>query len=449
MILAVILLLSLTAAAYASGIRELFSLHSDDQPVKFSIHAEFGKLPQFDENRTEKLNRLLRHIAFTGILDGEQSSMDVLLDGEPLFSITEKETGENAVKMITTDSGLTYILPEDAQENESQILKIFSSITDQMKIRYSIDIYADLLGHLPEYFQELCKSGKILEKYKDYGTAVQKISIRIPAEEFEKYIQDYLKELPEGQCVPDPRSILFTGRQDFELLTTEDGKTLKIRYGGTAGFSENDLRTVRLEWKTVRNDLVEKDELTLKTPDSNGTKRNNLVINHTRRITEEGKETFSWKAETDSLSERTRTRGTILCSVETENGIVSGSFSETVTVRNETKGSEIIFEASGDPDDQCTGTLEIISKKDKIENERLKAEFSITTKVPVSPGNEPEPASITGNETADIRQQLISNTLKKLMKLPEEDLVFLAEGIPEESLKMILQDYETIKEPVQ
>ena len=438
-------------AAGATGIREIIRFLGNDLPVRYSIITEFEKLPQFDDNRTEQLNRLLRHISFSGVLDRDKSSLDFFLDDDNIFSLYEIRSSGNTKRMIAADSENICIIPEDEKKDEGmQILNGFSSISEQNALLHSLELFAIFFESLPEGFPEYCKSAAISEKYKDYGTAVKKITIRLSAEELKKYIENHPDLIPEECCVPDLRNVLFSGRQDFEFLADEEGKMIKIRYGGVAGFSEDDMRTVRLEWKTIRNNTIEKDELSLRTPDSNASRRNNLLLEHTWRKTEDNHETFSWKSESDDLKDGIRIRGIKQCNAKMENGIISGLFSETATVKNKTKGTEIIFNISGSQEDEWTGTLEIISKKDKIECEKLKAEFCFTPNEQAEAGDADQKAAvISGEEYSDIRKKIISKTLDRLLKLPAEDLAFLTEVIPDETLRVLLPADEITKEPEQ
>ena len=231
---------------------------------------------------------------------------------------------------------------------------------------------------------------------------------------------------------------------------TEEGKALKIRYGGTAGISEGDMRTVRLEWKTVRSDTVDRDEISLRTPDSNGTRRNNLILEHVRRKQDDGKEVFSWKTETDKLENGVRTRCFFQADAEAEPGSMSGNISETIVEKGYTYGNDISFISTADPAERYSGTLEIISKKDKIESGKLKAEFDFSPEIGIRAADMiSEPLTVSEKEYDEIRQMMISGILKEIIKLPPQDLDFITEGIPEEAIAQILPKHEPIKEPEQ
>ena len=439
--------------ASGSEIREFIHFLGNEQPLRYEITAEFGKLPQFDDSRTENLNRLIRHLAFHGSLNPGKAALTVSLDGKDLFSVLKDETGENAQTVLSADRDHAYILPGNSVGTAgffSSFQNVFQDISSQKDLYFSLEPYAAFTEYLMGVFPERCGSSKILEKYKDYGTAVNRVTLRIDADELLSVIRNYPKDFPAGSGIPDLRKCLFSGRQDFEFLVTDEGKIMKVRYGGNAGYTEEDLRAVRLEWKTVRNGSVERDELSLRTPNMDASGRNNLLLEHLWRITDEGKETFSWKAETDDLKDGIRIRRMIQCSAETDQDLLSGSFSETYTDKRLNTANEVLFSVGCGKADQYSGTLEIISKKDKIETGRLKIGFTLSEDPPsLEDTSFQEPVIVSEEDYYRIRQKLVSSILAELVKLPAEDLVFLTEGLPEEAISQILINHAAIKESKQ
>ena len=441
--------------ASASGVKDLIGLLGGEQAIRVEMKVTFEKLPQFDKHRTEQLNQIMKHITFYGMLDTYETDISASLDGNELFSVSRTEINGTERNILKAENDRFYIIPEgestesDHQDSISDLLSVFESVSGNEKIYKSMECFAAFIEKLPEYFPEQSGTGKTMQKYKDYGTAVTKVTVRISAEELKSCITAHLAGFPDD-CFPDPTGFMFTGRQDFELLMTEEGKALKIRYGGTAGLSESDMRTVRLEWKTVRSDAVDRDEITLRTPDSTGTRRNNLILEHFRRIQDDGKEIFFWKTETDKLENGIRTRSFFQADAEAENGIITGNISETIVEKGYTYGNEISFSSTEDSAGQYSGTLEIISKKDKIESGKLKATFGFSTENGIQAADMlSEPESVSEKEYAEIRRIMISRILKEIIKLPPQNLDFLTEGIPEEAIAQILPKYEPIKEPAQ
>ena len=275
--------------AETSGIRETFRFLGNETPVCFEMKTEFGKIAHFDDNRTEQLNRLLRHITFSGVLNKNEVSMTVSLDQKELFSVfqTEKDGKEKMVLFAGNDS--FCVIPEEempVQTKSTPFYDIVMTAVEQKEIYCTLDTFMSFFGQIRSFFQEKCGSATILEKYKDYGTAVKKINLRLNSEEIKEFFMNHLEGTVYNHYGPDLKKIQFSGRQDFEFLVTEEEKEIKIRYGGTAGYSDEDMRTVRIEWKTVRNDTVEKDELSIRTPSQDANRRNNLLLEHLWRKTE-------------------------------------------------------------------------------------------------------------------------------------------------------------------
>ena len=65
----------LTYSAQASLFSDAIDFLEKDIPVSFRILAEAEKLPQFDDNRTAQLNRLLRHLEITGTIDEKNTKV--------------------------------------------------------------------------------------------------------------------------------------------------------------------------------------------------------------------------------------------------------------------------------------------------------------------------------------------------------------------------------------
>ena len=53
---------------------------------------------------------------------------------------------------------------------------------------------------------------------------------------------------------------------------------MKVNYTGKAGFSEDSIRNVDLDWRCLRREEGYKDVLQLKTPAVSGTTRHNISI---------------------------------------------------------------------------------------------------------------------------------------------------------------------------
>ena len=123
---------------------------------------------------------------------------------------------------------------------------------------------------------------------------------------------------------------------------------------------------------------------------------------------------------------------------------------ETVIEKGVTYGNDILFTVTEDSKDQYAGTLEIIGKKDTIESGKMKVYFDFSSDNQNRAADIlSAPETVSEKEYTEIRRILISRIVKEIIKLPLQDLVFLTEGIPEETIAQILPIYESVKEPIQ
>ena len=190
----------------ASGIREMIRFIGSSEPVAYELSAAFEKLPQFDENRTAQLNRLLKHFLFSGTLDQRETVLSVSMDGEKLFSVTETEVGGKSTGTLAPGGDPAVIIPEyETATDNLQYAESFKNVSENLDIYKGLEEYASFFENLPGLYPELSGSGKILEKYKDYGTAVKKVSIRFTDEEWTACVRKYAPETTEGSRIPDLR----------------------------------------------------------------------------------------------------------------------------------------------------------------------------------------------------------------------------------------------------
>ena len=430
------LLVLIPAYISAAGMQDFLDFSENGEPVAFELNAEIIKTPQFDENRTEQLNRLLKHILFSGIAGEKESEVTVSSDNEELFSILSFEHSDKKQIVLAPDHEHYYypdflgnpemdeILPGSTEEAER--------IERSHKMQQSLDDVSAFFGKLPEAFPEKVSRTKNTEKYRDYGTASYKIVLKLTDEEMNKYLQQFLSNGRSGCFDPHMEKLIFTGRQGFTLLYTEDNSLLKVSYSGKGYWEENDIRDIRLEWKTARRDGYAMDELQLRTPDEKRTARNNLVLGFMLKTEEDGSENLTWSEETDILENRSRKQGKFDAALTMKENRLTGSIKRTEKEGNITASETILIDLNTPHQNSWAGTLEIIGKKDKIEKVHIKAGLSVTAgiSVPVSSG-QPEIIQVSKAESGWLTEKLYSEILRKLMKLPAEDLTFIRDGIPD------------------
>ena len=102
------LLVLIPAYISAAGMQDFLDFSKNGEPVAFELNAEIIKTPQFDENRTEQLNRLLKHILFSGIAGEKESEVTVSSDNEELFSILSFEHSDKKQIVLAPDHEHSY-----------------------------------------------------------------------------------------------------------------------------------------------------------------------------------------------------------------------------------------------------------------------------------------------------------------------------------------------------
>ena len=430
-----------------SLIHRAFSfLNYADSPVHFNCTLQFEKSPFYGEERTSQLNRLLKHFVFDGTLGDNLWEMTVSLDQQNLFSLSEIQmTRNHSVCLTPGDKEDSYILPDAAVSDwpSSYAQYPAESYLREKSIFLSLASFRSLIGTLPEAFPDKTGTSKITEKYRYYGTAVKRITVNITGEELNEYIRKNLGKYPVSTGLfPDLSTLFFENRQGFTLLFTEENRLISVTYSGKIRFPEEDLlREVRLDWKTVQTDQLEKNELTLRTPNSDRTRKDNYILDSQWDLLDDGSETFHWNAQTDLLSDNIRTQKKITSEWSAAGSHLSGSFSETDLSDRAHPSAVYLVETDVSDSSEYKGTLEIIDKNDKIELSRILIGFQLfpAFSEPVS-ALQPDARTLMPEEYPEIIDSLESFILRKIIRLPEEDLSFIREGLPESVWNQLLID---------
>lgn len=438
-----IFLMVFCRTASASEIEEYVFFPANSEYVSFDLQVRIGKMPQFDENRLEKLNDIAKHFLFTGVISDRFSEITALMDKKQMFTLIKQERGGKDISILAPDQKNYYIIPED---NDSQIFGmdfvsgILLNVMTNKEYYFALDKISDLFHSLSDMYSEKSGITKINENYKYYGKAVKKTKLTLTEEEFERAVETLNNDSSNNTILKNLCGFDFQNRQNVTMLTDENNRLVRLAYSGKVVVTEEDVRNVRLEWKTVRSETLEKDELVLRTPDSTGKKRNNLILQYTWEEKEDGTESFIWSAERDFLADGIHTKGTTSIQLETDKQKeLCGIITDSVSVKGVQNSTEIVISCSRPEKHQRLGTLEIISKNDTIEKGRIVLDFVMSSdELFVVSGDEPEALSVTYEEYSSIKNHLYRDILRNILALPEEDLTFLKESIPEESWVSVL-----------
>ena len=125
---------------------------------------------------------------------------------------------------------------------------------------------------------------------------------------------------------------------------------------------------------------------------------------------------------------------------ETTAESITGLFTVDMTTKGSQTGKEIKYDISIHPTDHYSGILEIISKKDKIENGQFNVLFDLSKETDQMVKNQLSEINAASETYSGIQQRLARTILAELVQFPAEDLGFLIQDIPGELLEKILKE---------
>ena len=450
--------------------------------------------PPYGEKRIEQLNALIQHLGLTIRKNGEVAQIEVTIDGKETPARMTVKTEETAPETKETDTAETgeaesaetggaeaaaspdaaekggkgTAEADDAGDTETDpygVLKYAESADQAHAVWQMLEEGAELIRKIPELIPESCAEKKVKQKLKT-GVAVRSVTVSIqPAEEGEHPLLTLIRNAEESLVRETMKDWEFRGRQRFTLLYDAEGRLLKANYSGRAGESSEQLRNITLEWRLLRTDTEKRDEVTLRTPTVQGSNRDNWIISREWKKGEEG-ETLTFSFESD------RKAGNSKVQTKWEGNLsggerLSGEVSRTRKEKNETDKMVLRPDWALQSEKQFSGTLEIIHVSDKIEQEHATltiawsaeesgeaAEYPAEETEPDKDGSgertdeaelteEEKATTETGlkNQSEPTEEDMTAALLRSILTMiPEEDLGFLKEDIPEKDWQRIMTE---------
>ena len=395
-----------------------------------TVSGTMETYPPYGEKRLEQLNRLLGHLSLRLEKAGEQARVELLVDGKRAVSITRK-AGE-----MEEDAWFEEETKAEPGKNRSLLwmLEEGEAFLDQL--------YAMLSG-LVDRFPERYREGKESLTYREYGAIVKKKTGVIPPEDAEALLE-YLAGAGEPLASILTKTPTLSGQQRSNLFLGEEGQILRLTYDGTIGRDADSLRKVSLNWRRLRTETKELDNLTLKTPAASGGDRNNLVMERRYEEREDGTRTLGWTLSFDDVADRVRTSTEISIQLENQAGRITGEL-----VRKEKTGNQLTRwyvkpEITRENETDYEGRLEIVRYSGKIEMERGTVSLRLRAgEAENLQSGEADGESGDGKGMKEERtERMAAELLRILLSLPEEDLLFLTDGLSETDLAAITRIIE-------
>ena len=417
-----------------------------NNPVTVTVSSpEFGLIAQFGKDRTEALNKLLRHLSVSVTLDGDVSETSLAVDGEPVYSYIEttKDSVRKTVYSILPDK--VYEQKEGTSENENLLNGFLEG--DFFILNRFLDDFYPIFEKTAGTFKKYAKAttGANLN-FNGYGKGVRRLTISLP----DAYIKEKFPAAPAKLAETEEtsrfiRNLNFSGPQKIILLYTQQDRLLRINFDGSLGLKDDSLRRVSAVWRCVRNGKVKKDNLTLKTPAVQGADKYNLTYEREADQSDPNRHIIKWNLQLDLKKGDVRKKAVFTADLTLEQKILKGK----IVYSEKQEGSEtkitIVPSLKKENGSEYSGTIEITNNSGKIETSSTKYTIRVTPGRTLSePGLtagqiQAEPAENTPSGEKTLQQTLDSVLIRKLLSLPPEDTAFFSMDIPEDVWNSIVQ----------
>ena len=415
-----------SAGAESENVMRLLTTGISRNPLKVHIDTvRFNTLAPFDEERTESLDRLIGHLSVDITTDHHHSDSVLYVDGDPFLSITEQTLNDSTISVYS-------LAPEMVFESRNHDTQTYDFLENRFFVmnRLLDDLYP-LFEKIPLRFADRAKTEKVSLNYTGYGRGVKKITFQFSSDEVKSAFSDILNELTVSDDTAKLiRSLVFDGKQKIILIYDADNHLLRLNYDGRAGLSENDIRKLSVVCRSVRNDGLVKDKITVKSPAVKGYNRDNITYERTLDYTEPDHAGIVFDYQLDNRFEDSRKKIHYYAQLDRKDAAVNGSvtYDEKGTERDQTITLQPELLLSNG---EYSGTLEITRKSGKIVLCDVVSQISLSNvkefiQQEISQSAVIVSDSENGMAAFDSLQQAIAAALvTRLVRLPAEDLDFL------------------------
>ena len=417
-----------------------------DTPVTVTVtEPAYKQIARFGTDRTDSLNRVLKHLGLAVTLDGDKSETVITVDGDPVYSCLETAGVTGLKRIYSFDPDTAYLQTGDGASDQSGFTGFLES--QFFPINRLLDEMYPVFEKAAEAFGEFGKSATVSLSFRGYGRGVRQTTIALSAQYVSEHFPDAAAALAETEeSRAFIRRLVFKGPQKIMLLYDQDDKLLRIRYDGKAGFSEESMRSVSVAWRCVRNGNEKRDNLTLKTPAEKGTDRYNVTYERETVPADDSSYTMKWDLQIDLKEDTIRKK--IACTAELSD--TAGELNGNIMFFDKQDGIEekitVAPSIVKENDSGYAGTIEITNNSGKI----VTSCFAVRVKIVPADGlsvpdaaNEVSAGSAEadGEEADPVQDRINSILIRKLLTLPQEDLGFFSTDIPDELWNSLAQSF--------
>ena len=460
-LLALLCCLTLTASALAevAFVPELHGWMLDGIPLELTISAEVEAYAPFDENRLPQLTSLMRHLSLRltrqPLLDETQSTIDLLVDGEAALGIALQQAGQRTLAQLSALPAVTYAgadpLAALLGTSPEPMTLLGLDGSEAAWVREGYELVIALESALEPY---MTSESKVRTDLKDIGTARLKQDYTVSKTDAPDLTALIAGACPEGRLKALASQLVFSGKQTLRVYWDENHLPLRLEWNGNCGLDADHLRTVSLIWRMRRDNKAYRDEITLKTPPLRGTDRNTLTWNFAIVPNKSGQMVLTYDLSYTRNMDKQKTiwsgSGKLTATAMDGGTTVKGEATLSRQLPGEDNAVTYAFEPnlmfSGDGNAPSVfGELTVSSMNGKkvLSRARLLVELLRTDYTAWRMRESTvELDALDEASLAALRQQaqgaISSTLLRKLLRLPLEDLDYLLKDLPEESIQAII-----------
>ena len=430
----IMMLLLPSAAAGAVPMPVTLLTGETNEPLRIVLsEPEVKKLSQFDENRTEQMNRLIRHAGIDLNIGRNCSKTKILIDNEEAFSYLQNDDAE---RIYSFEPTVIYQKKTNEEETDDDDFALFLEQFLVKANQYINDLYT-LFAAAPEAFAERTRKEGTELRLSGFGKAVQRVTISFPADYVKENFPKVLNDLTDSE---EYRKIIsgltFSGAQKISLLYNAEGRIVRINYDGTVGNSEETLRKVSLVWKVLREDEHQKDSISLKTPAIKGADKDNIALERELDSSDSALGKYMWDIQIDHRAGKEDKKQTHFSAQLTDaDSVISGNMEYNIKRDGKNPKTKVYVEIRQENAGEYKGTIEIADYSGKIEKNRILIHALLqkgeAIKWPETGLTKAESAEINEIDSKNGTEDIIAGIIiQKLFDLPEEDLTYFSNEIP-------------------
>lgn len=438
LILFCLLLLPISISCSQAGSPDPLAVLSGecDIPVRLDILSpEYTQVDYLDENRTAQLNRLLHHLSLSVTLDQSVSVTALNIDQDPVMTILRQQGSEEDQILFSFEPESVYLEEANTEEDTAAADSLIPFLGNvAVPSLQHLDSFLRLFSRLPEAFPEKVRETDTDLSLRGFGRGKKRLDLVFYPDEVMELFPGRLVELSDSAFCDDLLGrLVFSGKQKASFLYDQSGELIRFTYNGNAGYSEEQLMNISLNWKCLRLSGHQKDVISLKCPRVKDSDHLILDLSRDQDTTQAETGTLDYQIQLDRRADKER-RVTGLAAqyqIGTEQWNGEVRFSVQSGKEREELSLQTLLTPNGT--EEYAGTLEIKKYSGKIQTGDMNARIRLA---PGEAQHWPSDASLktvrlSGDVLSDahIREAAGRLIVRKILQLPEEDLEFILEGI--------------------